>query len=383
MFRLTDLTIHRQARALGNYWDTVLRRSPAEANPQPTDSADLTELIHYMHGVWDADSRQSPKGDPTLDTLLARHKEMNTMSATTQSLPHSASQRRPALPRLMPPRELPAFSPRLRIAMIIAAVALLLLASGVVIGPLNLGRDGDGGRPAGPAVHAPGTPSPDATADEDPGFSVTIPAADLPEPDDGIAGSGIGHFTIPPGTSSSWEPTCCTGPTVDYVISGTLSVRAEAATRVLRAGGGIEEFPAGTEVMLGPGDAIVSRVDTPAVSVNNGTEPVELLNWGFFAGDISQDTHPGWITGMAAGQGPIELLDEPVMVELNTIEVTTGDVVEPAISGYMFVVPVTPGSFAPGNDDGSFRIAGEPGTTYTMYVLTLHQAGEAIGTPTP
>ena len=352
MFRLTDLAIHRKARALGEHWDAVIRRSPLAGEPP---SADLTELIHYMHGVWDSDRRPSPTGDPTLDRLLARHQEINTKASTTPALPFPASQRQPTLPR-----PLPAFSPRLRIAMIIAALALLSLAAGIAFGALDLGWNDDGGRPAGPAIQAPASPSPEVTVDDDPGFSVTIPADALPLPSDGIAGSGIGHFTIPPGTSSSWEPTCCTGPMVDYVISGTLTVRAEAATQVLRADGGVEEIPAATDVVLGPGDAIVSRVETPAVSVNNGTEPVELLNWGFFAGDSSQEIHPGWITGMAAGQGPIELLDEPLMVELSPIEVRSGDVVAPAASGYLYVVPVTAGSFAAGNDDGSFRIAGDP-----------------------
>jgi len=91
--------------------------------------------------------------------------------------------------------------------------------------------------------------------------------------------SEILAVTILPGNRSTWWPTCCPGPMVEYVIEGAYAVRAQAPIRVVRAARAIEEVPAGTEVTLGPGDGLISRSETVVEAANTGTTPVTLLNW--------------------------------------------------------------------------------------------------------
>jgi hypothetical protein len=47
------------------------------------------------------------------------------------------------------------------------------------------------------------------------------------------------------------------GVSVEMVLEGAYAVRVDSLIRVIRAGGAVEEFAAGAEALLGPGDAVL------------------------------------------------------------------------------------------------------------------------------
>ena len=83
---------------------------------------------------------------------------------------------------------------------------------------------------------------------------ITLPAEAVPA----TIYSGQNHYTIPPGSSGRWEPssfspTCCTGPRLNYVLEGTYTVRGDGPMQVLRSGAAQwEDVPAGTEICWSP-----------------------------------------------------------------------------------------------------------------------------------
>ncbi len=130
-------------------------------------------------------------------------------------------------------------------------------------------------------------------------FSSALPAEALPH-GDRISGN-LSHFTVEPGTASSWEPApngCCPGVRVDYVVEGELVVRPGGPARVMRSRADLssERVAAGSEVLLGPGDTLMSRYEDPFESENAGTNPVRLLDWVFVDGFVTSNhgNPSGW-----------------------------------------------------------------------------------------
>jgi hypothetical protein len=160
-------------------------------------------------------------------------------------------------------------------------VFLLAAGAAILFGVLRLTR-GEDRHTGGPAIYAPATPSPEATPD-DTVLHLTLPATALPTGD--TLGAGLAVFTIAPGTRSSWDQTCCPGVLVEHVVAGQYSVRAEAAITIVRADQTVEAIPARTEVVLNPGDSLISRDEVAVEAANTGTEPVTLLSWLLIQGD--------------------------------------------------------------------------------------------------
>ena len=276
------------------------------------------------------------------------------------------------------------------------AAAVMLIAVGAVIlfGLLQLRRDQDQ-HTGGPAVHAPASASQEATSDETV-LQLTLPAASLPT-GDGV-GAGLAVFTIAPGTRSTWNQTCCPGVLVEYVLSGQYTVRSQAAMTVVRAGGAVEEVPARTEVVLNPGDSLVSRDEVGVEAANTGTEPVSLLSWLLITGDGTFNSRvqlpmwvefgsqftghklPGWVEGlpgdvreMADVQGPIKLDAAPATIQLRRVTIPDDSIVPLPADGLQFLAPVGPHADKLRQADHSFRILGEIGQPVTVYILTLQQ----------
>ena len=120
---------------------------------------------------------------------------------------------------------------------------------------------------------------------------------DLPIPADMIPrgdplGSSLAHYTLPPDTTTTWD---VRQMRVDYVSSGTYTVRSEGSVQIVRAGG-IDELasvPSGTEITLGPGDAMIAPRETTSDYTNPGPDPAELLTWGVNEGVASHArSHP-------------------------------------------------------------------------------------------
>jgi hypothetical protein len=214
-------------------------------------------------------------------------------------------------------------------------------------------------------------------------LTLTISAAGLPHGDD--VQTGLAHYTIPPGTRSTWSTTCCNGPMAEYVISGAYTVRFQAQIQVYRAGGTIEEIAADTEVTLGPGDALLSRQETPFEAANTGATPVELLDWGLVDNGNSAGPHqlPGWTTHNGDLQTGTILA--PATVDLRLRRLTLAPDRDLPITGSVATLVVTtdPNGSLGRNSDGSARNVGAD--PITIYYLTLDQpTGTPVGgTPAP
>jgi len=264
--------------------------------------------------------------------------------------------------------------------------ALLVL---VGLGSLALWPASHDGRSLPAAfIQAPATPAlpPGVLADETL-LTLHLPAELLPDGSNPNAiGAGLARATIPVGARSSWSEDCCAGPLVEYVLSGRYTVRAQASLHVVRAGGVAEEIAAGTEVILGPGDALLSRAETPVEAANAGTEPVELLSWVLTdnAGMAYGHLMPGWTVGRADTRPyRIALAPAPATVRLRRVELAPGATL-PASARLTFAVPVEARATIRKQPDGGIR--NDETTSAGFYVLTLEQDAEAspvAGTPAP
>jgi len=264
-------------------------------------------------------------------------------------------------------------------AVLIALVGTLSQASnrsGSVWGWL---RDRNG--PSGPAIDAPVA----TTIPADDGLlTITLPAGAIPR-GEGV-NAGLAHFSIPPGTRSTWIPYCCPGPMVEYVIAGTYTVRAQSAVRVVRADGTEEVVAAGVETVLDPGDALISRNETVVEGANTGDVPVELLNWVLLAaGGFGGHALPGWASHNVDVQGELVLPPGSAEVRLTTIELHPGTPVPlPSDGSLTFVVTLpsnalgTPVPSAYRDGDGAITSGRQ---VATVYLLTVSWTG--VGTPTP
>jgi hypothetical protein len=256
------------------------------------------------------------------------------------------------------------------------AAAAVLLALVVVLAA-GLFRDARRDHDSHPAILAPATAEPADTFDA----QFTIPANAWPAA--GVGSAGIEIFTIPVGLDASWSQTCCIGPLIEYVVSGSYAVRAAAPIQVLRADGSAEDVGANVQVTLGPGDGLLSRNETPVEASNKGTEPVRLLSFAGVEHNHMFGGHrlPGWQGGSPYALTDLQLGGESVTVRIRRVTVMNGDAVPPPTTGYMLVTPLTSGGFVAGHSDGSIQVFGEIGKPVDAYVVTLTQEGDA--TPAP
>ena len=85
------------------------------------------------------------------------------------------------------------------------------------------------------------------------------------------------------------------GVRVDYVVDGEYTVRADGPIDVRRADGREETVPAGTEIVLGPGDRMLVPEGTGFANANNGDAPVRVVGWYLYEGaGKSHRTAPNW-----------------------------------------------------------------------------------------
>jgi hypothetical protein len=120
--------------------------------------------------------------------------------------------------------------------------------------------------------------------------TVTVPSEELPtEPPLYLQ---IWNGTIVPGAHVEFTAsmlTCCSGPQLDHVLAGEVTLRSGGPVRVVRAAvngtpGPAEEVPPGTEVVLRPGDSAISRAEMPSTYVNAGSAPVDLASGALLHG---------------------------------------------------------------------------------------------------
>jgi hypothetical protein len=278
------------------------------------------------------------------------------------------------------PRSVPLFPSgrRWERTQLAAALLLLALASAyLALGPLR--PDRPPGRTL-PAAFVPATPSlpPGVLADETV-LTLTIPGDALPGGDDLL--TAITHYSIPPGTRSTWTDDCCPGPHVEFVMSGAYTVRVQVPIRVYRANGGMEEIPTNTEVTLGPGDALLSRQEATMAAANSGVEPVELLDWGLVGNGVFAGPYQlaGWTMHNSSNlESPSNLAPTPVQLRLRRLTLAADAILTPSIGSFVsLAVSAEPHTSLGRRSDGSFRNTGA--TPVTVYLVTLDQ--QSAGTP--
>jgi hypothetical protein len=226
----------RRADALDRYWDAVLR-GDASARPSAVDDVAAAVISHL--GDRQASSAFTAARERTRQRVIAQAKHlgetMNASQALTapvaRSAPEVMTRRREDNQASRAPAPLPYWA-----AAQFVTVLLLVLTLGLGYLALSPGRS-DRGQPVMiPALVVSPTPAPDAAPTETLA-AFAIPAGGLPEE----VGGGQNHYVIPPGTQSSWDhtllgPSCCYGPRLDYVLSGTFTMRSDGPLQRLRAG---------------------------------------------------------------------------------------------------------------------------------------------------
>src|SRR5215212_877934 len=261
------------AEQVGAFWDAlVLGQDTADLDVD----ADLSAAIRHVHDlsatpptsarerVWRAvqtaaDASQPESEAPVQPSFLLGVSRSGVSTATT----------RPASF---------AWGTRTRWALVQMLTALLVLATvGVSFFFLGSGRNPLAQLSDVPAlILAPATPVPEEQATRTLA-AINLPTGAIPSQ----IGGALNHYTIPAGTSSStdstWVSTCCTGLRLDYVLTGSFTMRNEGPVQLLPAGTSAwETITAKTGITLNPGDAILLRMQDAFAAENANATPV---NW--------------------------------------------------------------------------------------------------------
>jgi hypothetical protein len=245
------------------------------------------------------------------------------------------------------------------------------------------------------ALATPATPS----ATEDTTLvAVTLPAGAFPDE----VYSGLNTYTIPPPSSGRWDPlkfglTCCTGPRLNYVIEGSYVVRGDGSARVPlgRANGPGEEVPAGQEITLETGDALISRMDDSFDAMNPNQAPGVILDRVLFAGDIATDPIPMERSGRPAWRfhdqdimfNPVAVTAGPVTLRVRQVRLQAGvDIPLPLGAILQWAVSLESDVMATTQQD--FTIHNFERRPLDLYVLTVEPVAEnggesGAGSPTP
>jgi hypothetical protein len=261
----------------------------------------------------------------------------------------------------------------------IAALLLAAIAGGFGASRL-LDRSGDGGRAGIPAAVMESSPT--AESDETM-LETTIPAELVPS-GDGIV-PAIGLNLLEPGRSGTWEPICCSGPMLEYVISGVYTVRPEAEIDVIRAGGETARIAAGTEATLEAGDAVLTDITVPMESANHGTEPVEILTWFLVDSDgavFGGKAFPGWVqNGEDIPWAPFALAG-PLTLRLRLVQAEPGTSISPSPGTVQMAMAASGQTgWLTFPEDGSAVVNSFGDALVRVHVLTLESADSGPATP--
>jgi hypothetical protein len=208
------------------------------------------------------------------------------------------------------------------------------------------------------------TPAPDAMALSETLLEVQIPAEAMPYGNTVMG--GLNHQTIPASVTASWGPesgACCPGVRVDYVLSGTYTMRSNMAGWVVRAGeSNLDGVVAGADLVLGPGDASIFQNEATITYANGGPDPVEMLFWIVFDGvngGYSTDPTPA---GAEMHDSDIRFALPsvpfgPALVRLRLVELAPEERLAPPDGAVQFAVTLPPSM--PGTAVAANRIATE------------------------
>jgi hypothetical protein len=405
----------RQAEALDRYWDAVVAGEEQGASPDVGGAPD--ELIRQLQSLGSTPGMEKARGRIWEHVTHRPRRDLEEMAADATGI----------LPGILPAMGMngrvdllpvPEGSPRPHVApegrwmmtqfATAALVVVTLTFAYLAFGPPRSGRQDEPAAwiPAAFSTPASSPASPAASqAAEAPLVEITLPAVGMPAT---IFGA-LTHFTIPPGSSGRYEPTrfsdtCCTGVRLSYVLEGTYAVRGDGPMQVMRNGTDTwKEMWVGTEIVVTPGDALLSRMEDSFDATNAGATPVELLDGELFEGDVSTDPIPQDRAGASAWRShDQDILFTPqavppglVILRLQQATLPNGGVLPPppgvilhwAVSLDVDDVVITE---KPDNPD-AFSLRNLGVGPATVYVLSLQSAGTeaeagnplAAGTPEP
>jgi hypothetical protein len=186
---------------------------------------------------------------------------------------------------------------------ILATAAILLVALGLSIRSLGPGPYSNRGNLS--AVSVP-TVQPDVTSDTLLEVTLTDEEAGFK----GAFGTQFGYFRVPAGSHTQWRGSNgqLPEPRVLYISSGSLTVRADRAIRIVRGAdsGAIEIAIPDSWFTLGPGDALLRVPDVNLEVENPGSSSTYLLDWTI--GDVNRviTTEPldwKYLSYTASGEG--------------------------------------------------------------------------------
>ncbi|MFT4040427.1 MAG: hypothetical protein QM692_19765 [Thermomicrobiales bacterium] len=380
--------LRRAEDRVGEYWDALVLGQESAATGLEPGLAQAIERVQHP-------AIQPPA---TARERVRRHlaSQMASRQSLQEDLMHPVIALSDPRPAPIAPKRRPYLAAWTLAAMCV--VTALLLVTGFF----------ESGRP--PASLPPGDPAPamlsaleeappGAAADD--GTVLVVPLAAEPETFKDITNWLMYAITVEPGARAEWKEnvanTCCPGPRLEYVVSGEMTFRSGQPTQVMRANGAgaVEAIAAGAEVTLHPGDARISRNETPFEAVNSGAVRAEMVlsTMIFDSGDV-EPVPTGWVTpsglwesvdlnSVARDLSPSNLGD--YQMRLRRIELAPDDVAAPPSTATTQVgVALDPEAPLGRPGGGALRnMGGTPITVYVLYLEPRNPVAVGAGTPAP
>ena len=382
------------AEQLSRYWD-ARGSGPAEAATiAATLDPAVTEAIEQLYAHDDAEL-PDPSFLNRLETTLMDTAPMSldlpSPTAPTPLVPNGRALSPPRSPR---PRVVPRASKwhrRMLSPLATAALVIIVLAGGFsAFAPGRRGSQNDAPTFIPAVSGTPATPTADEVTAETL-LEIIIPAALLPRGD--RAWAVFEQATSPAGSTGHWlAANSAGGPglRVHYVLDGSIVMRAESDAQVLRAGAGsmLEGVPAGTEVMLTPGDTWIIRNETGFDAVNPTDAPTELLVWVMAHPEdpvefLNDPLPRNWFANSDVFAPPgVAVPSGPAMLRIRRVELPVKSSLPAPANGLQYGAANLPN--AQGSSVGNLsngRLINNGRTPATVYVLNLESAEAEARTP--
>lgn len=383
----------RQSAALNRFWNELVQPLAADVSADDDLDPQQAATLRRVHAL----NRTPPPAGARAKVERAKRahviakqngKDISDMNETNAfvlnrsgSGPLSWAPPRPTArptPRLVPTGSRWQWASRFATAMLV----LLTLGFGfLVFGP---GRPNTDQLANLPAIFAPALSSPSAQTD-DWLVAITLPPGAFPSE---VVGA-LSHFSVAAGSEGTYDWDCCTGPRLDYIIEGSLTIRGAGPMQVLRGSGGAwEEMAPETEIVLGEGDALYSRYEDTFESVNAGSAPVELLEAGFLAEPPPDDPVPHESSGIPSWKyqdqdimwgGAVSVPAGPVTMRIADSTLAAGASL-PLPLGAIIQLVVTLDTTSAVGTNGDFGVKNIGQDSATIYVLTVEAEDAASGT---
>ena len=250
----------------------------------------------------------------------------------------------------------------------IAAIAVIAVAGGAIY---FLGQS-QGPVSVAPTERPTATPTASQTADAGTLlYEIKLPADALPSWD--VVTFALAYVTIPADTVSEWKAsagTCCPGAKIKSMIEGTLKVVSEGPVQLIRAGASVETISAGTEIVLQPGDTLMTRNEIGETYTNAG--PVELVTTDLVSGDVPVPPVPdGWVPQGLDRRQKSSLPAGAQVLRLRRLSVTAGEALSPPAGGSQLgSLAVDAGLFFSHASDDTMTVRGAANASADAYVLT-------------